>query len=579
MIMTDMPNFPNRILANEKYKELFNEDDIREIENQAAPTACDMPDLLLNNDWGVSLVTYTRKYIYMYICIYIQLDCKSNHFNFTGSPKFNIFELEKKLILSYDPKEIREILSVLHASNSKNPPWRVNSRWDLPIPLQSVVMSLPRGFQQDYSYLLLAKSRELVTSKNFNSAKILLNSLEQEIKDKRSTSKLSKMVSWELLLVDIWQYLNCWPVTESCDTLSISERCKKCLDSLQTTDQPIPRQEIIQYCTSFLLNMCEWDYLVGLEKRWSHYEFSAGISAVCQDIVKHKGARKFSRETWDMILMGLGPSRDQPQKRTSSGNTGGAGNGSSAKDIFANISSTVNRLREPTALNAIISLVTKIHNVLRDESSLELYTQYLALWPASIPNANSYTIRTICEFLLQLLTHALKYHSTNVCWLRVMADLNFILGFYESAMKYYVETIMIASDLFTLPVPRTIQPVFWRMIKCCAHLQCYTQATVLCQFLEDVNYSFAFKMASSEQKNCVTVDAMDAYYHCIWDTTILEYLINLHSKRGEHHRKQLAIKVIGLLELNSNNNEEIQREAANIRKARFFRALARQYVY
>lgn len=39
------------------------------------------------------------------------------------------------------------------------------------------------------------------------------------------------------------------------------------------------------------------------------------------------------------------------------------------------------------------------------------------------------------------------------------------------------------------------------------------------------------------------------------------------------------IKVIGLLELNSNNNEEIQREAANIRKAKFLRALAKQYVY
>jgi integrator complex subunit 8 len=40
----------------------------------------------------------------------------------------------------------------------------------------------------------------------------------------------------------------------------------------------------------------------------------------------------------------------------------------------------------------------------------------------------------------------------------------------------------------------------------------------------------------------------------------------------------LQIKVIGLLELNANNNEEIQREAANIRKSRFLRAMARQYV-
>jgi integrator complex subunit 8 len=37
----------------------------------------------------------------------------------------------------------------------------------------------------------------------------------------------------------------------------------------------------------------------------------------------------------------------------------------------------------------------------------------------------------------------------------------------------------------------------------------------------------------------------------------------------------LQIKVIGLLELNANNNEEIQREAASIWMVRFLRAVAR----
>lgn len=118
-----------------------------------------------------------------------------------------------------------------------------------------------------------------------------------------------------------------------------------------------------------------------------------------------------------------------------------------------------------------------------------------------------------------------------------------VLGYYESAIKYYLEAIMVASDLFSQPVPRSQidDLVYRRMIKCCAHLQCYTQAAVLCQFLEEVDYTLAFKMAASDQKSCAPADAMDAYYHCIWDTTILEYLIHLHTKRGEHHRKQLAV--------------------------------------
>lgn len=38
------------------------------------------------------------------------------------------------------------------------------------------------------------------------------------------------------------------------------------------------------------------------------------------------------------------------------------------------------------------------------------------------------------------------------------------------------------------------------------------------------------------------------------------------------------LKVIGQLEINSNNNEEIQREAAKVRKHRLLRALAKQYL-
>ncbi|XP_011300437.1 integrator complex subunit 8 [Fopius arisanus] len=560
VMMSSIPDLAKRLLSSEKYRALFTPEELTEISREASEEDVELPPLLLNDDWGVSLVTYTQ------------------------SPRFQMAELERQLTLSYDPNEIRGILLALDGKNPTSPPWRVSSRWELPIPLQSVVMALPRSLHQDFAYILLAKSRELVASKDFTGAKLLLTALEEDTKREKNSQipvnpmyKLLKLISWEYILVDIWSYTNDVPpgqLTER-ETTKLVEDCKQCLGSLQATDQVIPRQEVIEYCTVFLLNMGEWDYLINLEKRWSHCEFSSAISIVCQDVVKFKGSKKFSREAWDMILLGFGPNRDQPLKRSSSGAAAG---GSLNKDLLASISGTLARLREPTALNIVISLLARLHNVLRDEPSLELYTQYLTLWPASIPNSNSYNIRTIAEFLFQLLTQALKFYPTNVSWLRVMGDLNFVLGYYESAIKYYLEAIMVSSDLFSQQVPRPLQSVYWRMIKCCAHLQCYTQATVLCQFLEDVNYSLAFAMASSDQKSCATADAMDAYYHCIWDVTILEFLIHLHSKRGEHHRKQLAIKIIGLLELNSNNNEEIQREAANIRKTRFLRALAKQYV-
>jgi integrator complex subunit 8 len=62
---------------------------------------------------------------------------------------------------------------------------------------------------------------------------------------------------------------------------------------------------------------------------------------------------------------------------------------------------------------------------------------------------------------------------------------------------------------------------------------------VLCQFLEEVDYGIAFK--SLQEKNCA--DAMDAYYNCIWDVTILEFLVCLHYKRGEQDRRQHAVRI------------------------------------
>lgn len=138
-----------------------------------------------------------------------------------------MFELERRLILSYDAHEIREILLCLDGNNPMNPLWRVSSRWELPIPLQSVVMSLPRGFRQDYSYVLLAKSRELVMSKDFHGAKELLNALEQEVQQQpvgpmSLSYKLSKLYGWESMLIDIWHYLNAWPANNGCEYRNIA---------------------------------------------------------------------------------------------------------------------------------------------------------------------------------------------------------------------------------------------------------------------------------------------------------------------------------------------------------------------
>lgn len=113
---------------------------------------------------------------------------------------------------------------------------------------------------------------------------------------------------------------------------------------------------------------------------------------------------------------------------------------------------------------------------------------------------------------------------------------------YETAIKYYLETLIFATDYFNQPPSKPLvdDHIFKRMIKCCTQINCHTQAAILCQFLDDIDYALAFKcLGENKSNNCY--DAIDAYYNCIWDTTILEYLVNLHHKRDEINRKQKAV--------------------------------------
>lgn len=127
--------------------------------------------------------------------------------------------IEQKLLSSYTISEISELVTKYNSINSSNPAWKLSSNWELAIPLQSVVLSMPKGFFQDYSYILLAKSRELLNVKDFKLSYKILDTLEQEIKNQTSipyyiTFKLNKLISWEALLVQIAQLLIEWPGNE-----------------------------------------------------------------------------------------------------------------------------------------------------------------------------------------------------------------------------------------------------------------------------------------------------------------------------------------------------------------------------
>lgn len=69
------------------------------------------------------------------------------------------------------------------------------------------------GFVQDFSYVMLAKSKEHLLNRNFNVSLEFLLVLEKELQGTNiNVSKLLKLVHWEILLVQISQLLDQWPI-------------------------------------------------------------------------------------------------------------------------------------------------------------------------------------------------------------------------------------------------------------------------------------------------------------------------------------------------------------------------------
>ncbi|KAL1461880.1 hypothetical protein WDU94_013747 [Cyamophila willieti] len=507
----------------------------------------------------------------------------------TGPGRSNdLLGVERKLISTYNVEEIRQHIYTL-CTNSNKPMWNVGQkRWQLPIPLQSVIMNLPAGFIQHYSFVILAKAKELNDIQEYAGALNLLQSLELELKKQTQNSvlelKLQQLISWESLHFSINQLLDQWP-RHGQDPKSIISRSKDCLESLQSNDSHvIPRLEIIESCSLALLNLMEWPYLAScpVVQRCTSTQLCSCLAISCMEMDKFKGNKKFSRDLWDLVVFRHIRHEVFAMKRKHDNYGGPPPPARESPISLLQLSQFLSQLREPTAVTVMATLFSRLYNILRDEQSMEVNIEWMNLWPGVLPGtpglqyANARTVTSILEILSSMLTNALKYEPNNVNFLKLLADILFANKHFSSAMKYYILSIISITDYFSRPINRLVDNhVYRRMIKCCSNLQCYTQAAVLCQFLDEVDYATAFK-SLSEDNFCA--DAMDSYYECIWDMNILEYLVCLHHKRNEYVRKQQAINIIGLLELNANNNEEIKREAANKRKTKFLQALASQYV-
>ena len=91
----------------------------------------------------------------------------------------------------------------------------------------------------------------------------------------------------------------------------------------------IPRSELVEHCTLYLLNVCQWDHLIdhlseqerrGADGGAARMELAALLAAVCRELVNKGNDRQMSRNLWN-----AGQSERAREGRTVEGDTADVG--------------------------------------------------------------------------------------------------------------------------------------------------------------------------------------------------------------------------------------------------------------
>uniref|UniRef100_A0A4W6DU33 Integrator complex subunit 8 n=1 Tax=Lates calcarifer TaxID=8187 RepID=A0A4W6DU33_LATCA len=471
-------------------------------------------------------------------------------YDIPASASVNIGQLEQQLILSLEPRRIRQILIELHGM-AERPFWRVNSKWEVPPDYINVILSIKDNLTKDLVYILMAKGLHCISIKDFAHARQLFSACLELVTE--FSPKLRQVMLNEMLLLEVRAH-------ETMAAEGSKERPPPDLVSrvrgyleMRIHDLPL-RQVVGEECVAFMLNWRENDYLTlqvppSLVMNNPYIKLGQLLASTCKELPGPKESRRTAKELWDVVVQIC--SMSIQHKRNSEGRVG------------------LIKQRE--------SSMGILHRYRHDDIVNEVTAEHLSIWPSSLPNIQAVDVEAVAVTVKELVSYALTLNPNNQSWLITQADIYFVTNQYSAALNLYLQAGAVCSDFFTKAVPPDVytDQVLKRMIKCCSMMNCHTQVAVLCQFLREVDYMTAFKALQEQNSH----DAMDSFYDYIWDVTILEYLTRILSYYLQFitEKRQIAIKAIGQTELNTSNPEEVLQLAAQKRKKRFLQAMAKLY--
>lgn len=460
---------------------------------------------------------------------------------------------ELMLLEAIEPEVIINLIPLI-----KRDPFLINKKWFLP-NMQPMLFQNMSKIEFYKCCIILAKANELRNAKYFSESRTLYLSLLEDIQ--ASNPPLAQMIRCELLHTDLEIFFN----ANDIDERMVSELEYKCVQIIQSNDMTLfPNfNKVMELACLFLL-----EYRVSVMKEFANSQIEILRFSACLAILTSEGVKndKKGKELCDFIIgLFMAPSTKYtmsfPRITFSSS--------------FAEFAC---RFQKSLIHNVIATCLVKIYNIVRDNPSQTIVVcpQYDS-FPVSLPSTviNVIDIKSLTLVIEEILRSYSNQNQNNVSILKYYAEFLLCEGNYAHSLKYFILLIMNKTSYFTgFEYLELNETIIYQLITCCGKLGHHTQSAIFYQFFREPDYGLAFKDLS----HTGYIDSTDDLYEYIWDLNLLEYLVNLHYRRGEDERRNNAIKLISQLELNASNGEMVLKEAANFRKAKFFRLLAKLYI-
>jgi len=488
-----------------------------------------------------------------------------------------------QLISSFAPGQVVSMANSMGVRGAR----KTSSRWLLETDQLNRSNMVP-----DLIFILLAKANQLKKMKRWSEARLTLDKAQQELrgslKNERFPPWLGGHIDGEQLLLEQLSNVvmdDAGSAVAGLNKLSPEELLSRTAVCLSGDAPPTP--SLVESSLLTLLNAGDWEAVGRLSHANMGYVVSSRPPNSCVIVLARNLAflmlnlrannpqmiKKFGRDVWEMVAALVSSSASKRPK------DGGVAAGLVTRERAA-VTAFLCQLSHEPLTRLTTSLIASLFNVVRDDPNTDILSPDSAVWPTGLATNQAIQERTVEDMLTQVITSAIAKSPKDPTLLRMLADIQFANSRYSSALSLYVETTAVKSDFFQLELGPSVnqgmatleESVVGRMVTCARELGRLTQAVVFSQFSQEPNYAQAFKFLEDR-----SLDGSDSLYGCIWDMAVLEFAMSLHTKRGEVARRREALHCIWQLELNTNNDEEIMKEAANVRKAMFLRSLAMQF--